>query len=232
MKSPLKITQDHVKQVIVDGVFPTHTVELFGVPFTFEFTDVQFPKDGRCTQLNFIERVITCRNLQGVQFVKELPPVLYRELVYSFLVFQADIGNQLFDALDAFLETSESRNYWEIFKHTRPDLAICIVNNRFNIYQRKWILINTQKDKKDTAELITQVFEAAKPWLNSELFARIKDEEQNRRDNAFYDEEDMSKIDKYLRQKAQETANNLTKQNDANSDSQNNADLDEISIEE
>ena len=223
------VTKNHVRQAVINGVFPSRTITVCGLPFKFTFTDETFPTAGGRKQLQFVERVTSCEKLPGSHFVKKLHPVIYRELVYTFFDFQTTAGDQLFNILEEFADTPESRNYWEIFKATQPKLAINLAEGCLNTFQRKWILINTLKDKQDAANLISQVFDALKPWLNLDLFSQISKDAENCRENAFYNEEDMSVIDMQLKKKAQEA---YIKQQARKDVAQNDNDLDEISIGE
>jgi len=47
--------------------------------------------------------------------------------------------------------------------------------------------------------LIADVFDAAKPWLDRELFFHVQEQSENTRENVFFDDEEQDTI---LRQKA------------------------------
>jgi hypothetical protein len=198
---PLIIPQDSAKRAIIEGRLPKYSVKIFGIPLLFQFTDIASPS-GPIHQLEYFEQIIFCPQLPDCQFLRELPSVFYHEIVRVFCETQSIVSDQIFQQLDDFLETDESRNYWGVYKNSRPELAITIIDNRLNYLQRKWILINAQKDKKDTVNFVTQVFDALKPWLNSELFQHIQEVEENCRENVFYDDDNMTQIDKQLQEKA------------------------------
>ncbi len=224
MNQPLKITQEHAKQAVLNNEFPECTINVVGVPFTFKFTDRTLPIISDENQLQFMEKVLCCKSFSGNQFVRKLPPVIYKELLQIFLDFQTTTGTQLFHVIEEYANTAESRNYWEIFKMSRPELVLNFENNKFNVFQRKWILLNTIKDKQDNVELINSVFDVLKPWLNLELFGKLQEITENQRENIFYNEEDMSKEDARIRKKAHDIKRTATNKNSLNN-------LDEISIE-
>lgn len=209
----LRITQDDAKRAVIDGIFPQYSVDVLNIPFTFFFTDKPFPPSRR-EQLQYIESVVSCRQIPGSEFVKDLPIVFYRELVSTFITTQIRVGECLKDALAEFVKTDESRNYWELFKVTRPEIALKITDSCLNAFQRHWILLNVMADKEDKVKFVGQIFDALKPWLNSDLFARMREHEENARENIlFSDGHDMGEVDKKLREKARRIAENVKSSN-------------------
>jgi len=203
-------------------------INVVGIPFTFKFTDYTLPIISNDKQLQFMEVVCRCKSFSGNQFIRELPPVIYKELLRTFLDFQTTVGMQLFCAVEEYITTAESRNYWEVFKASRPELVLNLKNNKFNVFQRKWILLNTAKDKQDNVELINSIFDVLKPWLNLDLFTKLQEITENRRENVFYNEENISKEDNRIREKARKLMQSSTV---STKSSLSNSNLDEISIE-
>jgi hypothetical protein len=219
--NPLKLPQNAAKQAVIEGILPKYPIEVFNIPFIIHFIDTP-SAPGAFAQLHYFEQIISCKGFSGKEFVKDLPPIFYQEIIRIFCDIQPVIGAQLLQQLDEFLETDESRNYWELFKITRPELVVNI-NERLNFLQRKWILVNVQKDKQDTVQLIGQIFDAIKPWLNSELYQRVQEVEESQRENVFYDDANIEKIDARIRAKAKKFKQSPQKLTN---------DLDEISIDE
>lgn len=198
--NPPKISQNAAKQAIIEGILPKYPIEVFNIPFVIHFIDTP-SLPGALVQLHYFEQIVSCRGISGTEFMKDLPPIFYQEIIKIFCNVQPIISDQLLQQLDEFLETDESRNYWELFKVTRPELVITI-NEHLNFLQRKWILVNLQKDKQYTAQLIGQIFEAIKPWLNAELYQRVQEIEESQRENKFYNDSNIDKVDAQIRAKA------------------------------
>jgi len=225
---PIKITQEHARQVVLNSVFPECTISVIGVPFTFKFTDHSLPPIGGIEQLQFMERVLCCKSFKGTQFVRELPPIFYKELLQEFISFQTIVGDQLFRGVEEYAKTSESRNYWEVFKSVGPALTINLRDGKLNAFQRKWVLLNTIQDKQENVKLIENVFDILKPWLNLDLFAKMQEVEENRRENVFYNDDNIAQEDARLRMKAQKIAEQAKQNTKIKIDPD---DLDEITIE-
>lgn len=231
MKIPIKITQDHVRQAILNNEFPECKLTLFNTPFTFIFTDRTPPSLGGLEQLHFMQNILKCGDIMGSVFIPKIAFVAYKELLKTFLQFQTYVGTRLFEELLEYVETGESRNYWELFKAAGPAAAITVNGSALNVFQQKWVLLNVAKDKRDNAELISHVFDALKPWLNTDLFVKVNESTQNQRENINYSDDDMAAEDARIRAKARQLAQQGAKKDGADIDAGVDDDLDEISVD-
>lgn len=199
MQTPQQmVLHQQLSNIIFEGTFPTKVVTITNVPFVFILTDQIIPRKGVNSQVDLFSSVISCAEVSGREFIKDLPSVLFYLIARSYADFQVDTIPQLIKELYEFTKTTQSRDYWLLYKGSKSQYTLPVVNNRLNIFQKYWIIFNQALDRKENIDLITDVFEALQPWLDRELYAKIK-EEENTRQNAFFDDDT---IDKELQEKA------------------------------
>ena len=64
-----------------------------------------------------------------------------------------------------------------------------VVDDTLNSFQKQWITLNACQDVEDNATMVSNIFESLQPWLDKELYAKVKEEESfPTRENAFYDD--------------------------------------------
>ena len=194
-----KITQ--LRKIIFDGEFPTEVIAVHNIPFRFTFSD-KVPSIDISKQVAFLENVIECKGISGHSFLKALPPIFFYSIVDTYIHFQIRLGKEFFELMEDFIKTPESRGLWAIYKKSRPE-HIMTIDEKLNAFQQRWIVVNVSLDNEDTARMVLEVFEVLKPWLDKELFAKVREEEEHTRENVFYDEDNLEAMDKNLRAKAQ-----------------------------
>jgi len=198
-----KIAQ--LRKIIFDGEFPTEIVTVHGIQFQFIFSD-KVPSMDISEQVAFLEKnVIGRKEIPGHSFIKELPPIFFYSIVDAYVNFQIGLGKEFFELMRDFTKTPESRGLWAIYKKSKPE-HIMTIDGKLNIFQQRWIVANVSLDNEDNARMVFEVFEVLKPWLDKELFAKLQEEKENTRENVFYDENNLERMDKRLREKAKKIA--------------------------
>lgn len=199
-----QITLQQLRNAVVGGVFPSEIVMVKNVPFEFTFTDKDI---ARCNsleeQVKFLAGIIKCRNISGTDFLRELPSAYFYPLQSAYTNFQLSTGYSLLEAVKDFVKSPESHGLWATYKHSNPVHVLNIVGDKLNMVQKKWVVLNVEDDTRDKMKLITDIFEIAKPWLDKELYTKIREHEEAMRENAFFDDD---KFDARLRAKAKKIA--------------------------
>jgi len=183
---PQKIVQ--LRKIIFDGEFPVESVSVYGVMLDFMFSAVPFPPDFQ-NQLKFFDTVIKCPKISR-KFIPFLPHPFFQEISDRYQSFQLRVGLDLLDALEDFVKSPESRGLWGVYTHSKPEYIMNITNGTLNAFQKQWILLNVSRDADDKAVMISNIFEALQPWLDKELYAKVREEVEgapSTRKNAFYD---------------------------------------------
>lgn len=196
LTDPQKIVQ--LRKIIFDSEFPVESISVHEVVFDFIFSDVVLPLDFQ-ERMKFFDDVIVYRKV-AQKFISSLPHVFFQEISIRYQNFQIRIGASLLDTLKDFVKSPESRGLWRLYKNSKPEYVIHIVDNTLNSFQKQWITLNACRDVEDNATMVSNIFESLQPWLDKELYAKVKEEESfPARENAFYD--DVSEDDR-LRAKA------------------------------
>jgi len=196
-----QIILQQVRNILIDGEFPSTTVKVKGVSFEFTFTDNDITLCNTVIDyIEFLSKVVKC-TMYNVPLI-DLPSVYLCPLQTAYSEFQCDILRTLLDAVVEFTKSAESQGLWLIYKHSDPS-HILSIDRKLNLIQQRWIALNAMNDTKDNMEMITDIFEAAKPWLDKDLFTKIKEHTDDTRENVFFDNE---LYDTELREKAKQIA--------------------------
>lgn len=199
------IVLQQLRRAIIYGEFPSKSVNVKGIPFIFTFTDqVIFPRTSLPECIEFLSKVVTYKVRNRSIPIMDFPGVYFGPIYSAYGQFHATIISKLSEALSKFLELSESIGLWEVYKHCDPSHVLSICDGKLNWIQQQWILRNSMIDAKADIKLIADIFEAAKPWLDRELFFHVQEQAENTRENVFFDD---AAYDIKLRQKAKDAIN-------------------------
>ena len=203
-----QITPQQLRNVIIDGKFPFEIIKVKDLQVEFTFTDIGIsPYPSLKELVQFLAKVTKCKGVDGPIFINSLPSVYLFLLQNTYMDFQFEVGCALMKAVENFVKLPESRGLWIVYTNSNPAHVLNIINDRLNIVQRRWIILNAEIDTKNKMQLIEDIFDVAKPWLDKELYTRIKEHEDATRTNAFFDDETQ---DARLRAKAKKMAMNKT----------------------
>jgi len=98
---------------------------------------------------------------------------------------------------DIVKNDNRSKFVWEISKHVGVDKVLRL--SEYNDSQLLWIFFNLMEEKRDkneyVNELIKDVFEMLKPWLDKDLYAHMKEAEESKRENVLFDEQTQNYLE-------------------------------------
>ena len=198
-----QIALQQLRKVLIDGEFPSETVKVKGVLFKFTFTDRDISLCNTVIDcIEFLSRTVKCSVRNSVVPLTDLPSVYFHPLQVAYSEFQYTTLHALLDAVVKFAESAESHGLWLVYKHSDPSHVLSI-NHKLNLIQQRWVALNAMNDTKDNMKMVTDIFEAAKPWLDKDLYVKIKEHADTTRENAFFDDASQ---DAKLREKAKRIA--------------------------
>ena len=194
-----QITLQQLRNVLIDGKFPSETVKVKGISFEFIFTDGDISLCSTVIdRVKFLSKVVKCAVLDNIVQLTDLPSVYFYPLQTAYFEFQYGTLHALLETVTEFVKSAESRGLWLVYEHSDPSHVLTI-NCKLNLIQQRWVALNAMNDTKDNMTMITDIFEAAKPWFDKELYAKIKEHTDSMRENAFFDNDSY---DTQLREKA------------------------------
>lgn len=194
-----QITLQQLRNALIDGKFPSETVKVKGVSFEFTFTDSDISLCSTVTDcIEFLSKVVKCSTRDRVVQLIDLPGVYFHSLYATYSEFQYITLSALLNAVVVFTESAESHGLWLVYKHSNPSHVLSI-NGKLNLIQQRWVALNAINDAKNNMEMVTDIFEAAKPWLDKEMYKVMKEHTEEMRENVFFDD---GAYDAKLREKA------------------------------
>jgi len=211
-----QIALQRLRNVLINGKFPSEIVKVKGVLFKFTFTDNDLSLCNTITDyIEFLSKVVKCTVDDIVVPLIDLPSTYFYPLQTAYSEFQYNLLNALLETVVKFTESAESRGLWLTYKHSDPS-HILSIDCKLNLIQQRWVALNAMNDAKDNMKMITDVFEALKPWLDRELYTKIKEHNEKTRENIFFDDDSY---DAKLHEKAKQLVemqqeNNTETEND------------------
>lgn len=199
-----QIILQQLRNILIDGKFPSKTVKVKGVLFELTFTDNDIAFCNTIIDhVEFLSKVIKCSTVYNeVVPLTTLPSIYFHPLRIAYSEFQYTTLNILLEAVVKFTESAESYGLWLTYKNSDASYVLSI-NRKLNLIQQRWVALNSMNDVKDKTEMITNIFNAAKPWLDKELYAKIEEHTKDTRENRFFDDDTF---DTKLREKAKQVA--------------------------
>ncbi|KKN18067.1 hypothetical protein LCGC14_0959450 [marine sediment metagenome] len=195
-----QITLQQLRNILIGGKFPSETVKVKGISFEFTFTDDDISLCSTVIDcVEFLSKVVKCAVFDSIVQLTDLPSVYFYPLQTAYFEFQRTTLCALLEAVVEFVKSNESRGLWLIYKHSDSSHVLSINNGKLHLIQQRWVALNAMNDTKDNMTMITDIFEAAKPWFDKELYAKIKEHTDSMRENAFFDSDSY---DDQLREKA------------------------------
>jgi hypothetical protein len=179
-----------VLETVTTGKYPKTTFSLLNLNWIVDPSDENIFQLYHDERVQFLKSRISIAGISAEQFLDNLPFLIFEEICNHYAFASNTIINDIVDDMSAFIAESYSIALWELYKTCKNVDIITFVDNRPITAQKHWLLLNISRDKKDTHELITNIFEALQPWLDKELYAKIKEDKNdtNDRENIFYDD--------------------------------------------
>jgi len=206
---PQELSKDllQVHNAITNNQYPTKEIALGFTRFVVSFTPQPIPST-LVEIVDFLAPLVKIKSdvgiYEGKDVVNSIPSPLFMALLVEYLSFHKTVLNDLRDAVGKYIETPGSKNVWALLKQIGPSRVFPNNPNFPDVLQRDWILWNLNNDKKELYELIHTVMENLHPWLNPELYNKIKEKEENTRSNWMYDDDEL---DAKLQKQANEMLN-------------------------
>ena len=192
-----------LSNVIIENKFPQIVFNIGDIYFSFDFDMEPFLStvDGI---VSYFEKIIIVhtkfgKSITGQEFLQDLPAPFLFLLLEQYQIKRSAILEDLSKQEEAFYNSNQSKYLWKVFKNAQPERVLTI-SNKLNIFQQNWVVFNSSQDDKDLSGLIFNIFDALKPWLNNELYHKVKQREENTRTNKYWDDDNM---DERLQQEAQ-----------------------------
>lgn len=198
-----QIIFQRLRNVLIDGTFPSETVTVKGVSFEFTFTDSDISRCNTVSDcIEFLSKVVKCSVRNDVVQLTDLPSVYFYPVQTAYSEFQYTMLSTLLAAVKEFVKSAESYGLWLTYSHSDPSYVLSI-NRKLNLIQQRWIALNAMNDSKRNTEMVTNIFDAAKPWLDKELYVKMREHSEEMRENVFFDDDTY---DAKLREKAKQVA--------------------------
>ena len=197
-----QIALQQLRNVLIDGKFPSEIVNVEGISCEFTFIDRDISHCNTVVDsIELLTKGIKCTVRGTVVPLTDLPGVYFSPLHAAYSKFQLNTLNALLNNITEFVESAESYGLWLTYTHSDSSCVLSI-DHKLNTIQRRWVALNAVRATKNRMEMIGDIFEAAKPWLDKELFKALKEQtDTNTRENAFFDD---AVYDKKLRAKARQ----------------------------
>ena len=214
-----------VHNVLVKNQFPVKHIRLVGTTFSVLFSPKPIPFN-TTNIVEFFRPLLKIKGLTNPDFVDILPVPIFFTLLSEYIPFYEETMTNLSELVYKFVETSESSNLWNVYKVNGAEFTLSLVDKQLNPFQYAWVVYNSHKDTKDKYELINTLFDAVKPWLNHELFVKMKEREDTARENWLFGDPAM---DEKLQRRAETI---LKKKQESKQKKVNPEDLDIVEIED
>ena len=192
--------------LIVYGQPPTQFVDFgeFSVEFSLRhYTGISPHLLGN---ISILEKCIEINGTSGKEIVKHLPEPLFDVLLRLYREFQIQSLSQLTLQMDQYVMSDESRAQWILAKAAGVLPTLTTENGDLNPFQRTWVVRNSLQDKTDHTNLIIQVIDLLKPWLDKELYSQVQERMANTRENILFNDDDTDELDAQMRARAAESA--------------------------
>lgn len=104
----------------------------------------------------------------------------YREKLNNWIDY-------LFDKLSEFCDQdSSSVINWNIVS---KGYLQHVLKGELTFEQKLWISVNVKKDRESEREFSGQLRDSLLPWINLDLYQKVKEKEENTRENSAYEEQ-------------------------------------------
>ncbi|MCK9543212.1 MAG: hypothetical protein M0R03_14420 [Novosphingobium sp.] len=123
---------------------------------------------------------------------KKLPFLLSPYLVDEFINVSNNWRDYVLENIKEVCETEGSKINWKIVQTSGISY---IFKNDLSFLQKLWVYVNTLEDKKEWMRITNDIRESVLPWLNLELWSKLKKTEGNTRENVEYEKQRKAMIE-------------------------------------
>ena len=200
MKKQKHLSKQAIEQAIFEGVYPTHTIKISPLTLILVINDrTSLPRNIE-DWFNFFENACFIPGFKDSRvFLREIPFDFFEKLVQEYIKLYNNWMLSVLLYMPQIIAGDRSKVAWRVFTKA-PVEKVLPIGDRLNAAQYYWVVFNTVEDKRDFSDIVTNLFEAIKPWLNTELWGRMEDAKAGKesgRLNRFYDNQ-IQKFDEKM----------------------------------
>lgn len=138
-------------------------------------TDTVFSGKDIIPHIRYIDNIsVTEENILQLSFS------VFNLIYYEYMYHVTRWSQYFYDNLQTFCDSYDSTLFWNTFKHSKKSSII-------NTEKATWITICTAKDREFWTKFTISIRESLLPWMNPEMYKRVKDNENAKRVNVDYD---------------------------------------------
>lgn len=181
-----------INQAIFHSTPPSVTVQPFidlkdPVLSRSSFTFRLHIYEGLKSVLEVLAFSLTGNTEENYKYLKQLPDwilnLLYKQYKENFDAW----ADYFFENINEFCRTdSESIINWNLASKGGFSL---LFDGKLNFEQKMWVSSCSGEEKKEWREFIIDIKESMLPWMNLELYQKVKEKETNTRENTAYEEQ-------------------------------------------
>jgi len=189
-------SKEEVKNAIFENILPIITIKPFKKvdwSLTLKIDEKPFPQTlEECVKLLASVLIIPNKSEEEKEaFLKSLNFFVVDKIFEKYTKVYNEWIKGLNKIVEDIVENDvQSKFLWEVSKSSGIDKVLN--SSKYNNAQLLWIFYNSVKSDKDKnkyiIELIKNVFEMLQPWLDKELYDRVKQSEESTRENVLFDE--------------------------------------------
>lgn len=192
VNSARNFSHNDIKELIVEERYPQLTIYPFyklpnsSIRYLPVTVSIEHTLSDQFKGKDIIPCILSVGNQQSpILEIKDFPfPVFF--LIYKEYILQVSRWQEYFyKELPAFCESSESVAYWNAFQHTQN----APIKNR---EKATWVTICKHTDREFWTKFAISIRESLLPWMNVELYKKMKDSEENKRVNVDYEKQKLA----------------------------------------
>ena len=182
------MSQQEIENAIFNGDLPKKTFNISGISFTFIINEEQVPYILE-EWVEFFENCLFITGRDTRPFLLSLPHPIFILLIKYYNKFHKDWLASVENYIEKIMGDPGSKTIWKVCKKVSADKVLKINNNKLNTAQYYWAMHNIHHDESEQSDLITNIFNALKPWLDFDLWKAQSDNDTNTRVNRLYDDQ-------------------------------------------
>ncbi len=192
------LTRQEIENAIFEGIYPTKIFKSGLLTLIFVISERKFPASLE-GWYDFFKHAISVSGLDDSRiFLKTLPVPLFYRLIKDYKDFYINWLKSIAEHISDISADSRSRTTWNVCQKTAINTVIPVYV-RLNTAQYFWVAFNAAKDKDEKTQLISDIFDMLKPWLNMELWQHIeKDKDDSSKRINVLEEEQIKEYEQSL----------------------------------
>lgn len=191
------LSKEQVKAAIFENQLPTKTIKPFkklSWSISLRIVKAAFPDTlEECVKILASAFIFPNESQEEKELLlKSMSCFVVDILFKKYMQFYADWTKNLNNLVENIVKSDvQSKFVWETSKCVGVDRMLH--SSAHNDAQLLWIFYNLMEEKRDkniyTNKLVEDIFEMLKPWLDKELYVRMKETEESKRENVLFDEQ-------------------------------------------